>query len=561
MELSLDEIKQIIKKPRNSSLEKWRVAHNALDIYVNGGEVSNELELVKNFENAEQKQLRDKIARSTKDTVGYILKPIPKVFTASGSIIDFSGGAKLEQDNFIQYLENLPEGMTIRKWMQTYWMEAFISDPNSVVLVESNEDSKSYPTYKSTNVIHDYTHKWGKLDYLVLFHKKAIVNVGKDEKEVQVYRVYDDIADALYYVDNDELFEFEDTEDEHSTPNLLGEIPAVIVSDLVDKKTNGRKSFIAPITEVLREYMRDSSVHSIYKFLHGFPIFWSYAMKCTTCEGAGTVKNEAYVTGAPIETKTLECPTCDGKRLKVTSDVSDGIRLPIPSKGDDPVLAPNIAGFIQPDLETWKMQSTAMKEMERSMHFSIWGTHVEEEKSNTATGRYIDAQPVNDELKNVADMAQKKEEAIISFIGKLQFKTIENVSVTYGKRYLIETPDILWEKYIDAKERKAPLSTLDHMYKQFIYGEYNGDAALLDQKLKEFRLEPFPHYSIIELAGAISVKQMQSKVLFREWVATEIDFSLDYKELVKKFNEYLKEFTDEEIAAVQRPDESRGITG
>ena len=58
---------QLIKEPSNPHIAGWKKDHNILDIYLNGGDVSAQLEKVKNFENEEQKKLRQKIARSTKD--------------------------------------------------------------------------------------------------------------------------------------------------------------------------------------------------------------------------------------------------------------------------------------------------------------------------------------------------------------------------------------------------------------------------------------------------------------------------------------------------------------
>jgi hypothetical protein len=545
MELTEDQIKERLKKASNPNISVWRKEHNSLDIYVNGGDVSSELEKVKNYENVEQEKLRKNVARSTKDLMGYIFKPLSKVFTATGSNIEIESENTTVKDAMNVYLQKLPEGISLKKWMQTYWLDPYSTDPNGVILVESNADGQAYPTYKSINVIHDYEHKWGKFEYLILDAGKMQVN----DKEVKLFRVYDDVRDALYYVKDDTLVVIE----EEIYLNTIGQVPAVLVSDIIDKKTGGRRSFIHPITELLKEYMRDSSVHSIYKFLHGFPIFWSYRMKCTTCEGDGMIHNESYVMDAQGEQgkKKVVCPTCNGKRLKVTSDVSDGISLPIPQNEQDPKLAPNIAGYIQPDLATWKVQNDEMREMKRDMHFSVYGTHVEDEKSNTATGRYIDAQPVNDVLRDVSDTAEKIESDIINFIGKLMYKDqFTSGKSTYGKRFMVETPDVLWEKYIEAKNLKAPISALDHLYKQFLSGEYYGDTRMMEQKMKEFFLEPFPHYSIADLKGAASPMQLQRKILFSDWINTGIDLNKDFDVLLAEFNKYVNTNKDDKVTEV-----------
>ncbi len=534
MVLFEEDIKEILTTPRNVNIRSWRDEYIAMDIFVNGGDVSSQLERIKNYENEAQESLRKNIARSTKDTVSYITKPLSKVFTATGSSIEVTA-RKSTQDNFKDYINMLPTGMSISKWMQTYWLEAYLTDPNGIILVEANSDGDSYPTYKNINIVHDYIIEWNKIQYLVL-------DVGFrtiDDSDYNVFRVIDDEFDALYYIKNDELVAYEGVGEPHAVVNTLGEVPAVVVSDIVDSKTSGRKSFLHPISEMLTEYMRDSSVHSIYKFLHGYPIFWHIASKCPTCNGEGKVLNEKYVEGG-TEPRKKTCPTCKGKRLKVTKDVSDGVQLAAPTNQNSPILSGNqIAGYIQPDLDTWKMQKQEMKEMERSMHFATWGTHVEDEKSNTATGRYIDAEPVNDVLRNVSDTVEKKESDILRFIAKWSFNDISKVVSTYGKRFMIETPDVLWEKYVLAKQNKAPISGLDYLYKQFLRGEYYGDNEMLEQKMKEFFLEPFPHYSIDDIVSSAHPEQIQRKLLFSDWMNQEIDLSKSYDLLQEEFNQYV----------------------
>lgn len=549
MILTDDQIKDIIVKPSNENIELWKQDHITMETLVNGGDVALLLSKVDNYENVDQERLRKKLARSTKDLMAYLLKPAQKVFSAAGFYTEFKNTRASVQDQVMEYFAKLPEGISLRKWMQDYWMEAYVTDPNAVVLVERNEKGDAYPAYKSISVIHDYLYKMGKFEYLVLFFGKRMVSEPQGrEKMVDVYRVIDNVRDALYYLGNEgELKVYNNPPDEpHDLGNPLGEVPAVVVSDITDKKTGGKRSFLHRISELLLEYLRDSSVHTIYKFLHGFPLFWAYAMDCTTCHGEGMVDNPRYIQGGN-EPLRITCPTCKGKRLQVTRDVSDGVRLPLPQSGDDPVVAPNIAGYIQPDLETWKQQRETMNEMKRDMHFATWGSHVEDEKSNTATGRFIDKQPVDDTLRTISDSAEKKETEIARWITRMsvaKWGRVGDIVITYGKRFMIETPDILWENYIEAREKNAPVSALDDLYVKYLNGEYFGDSQLLDQKLKEFYLEPFPHHTLSDLHGSASPSQLQRKLLYSDWVNGEVDFSKTTEELRAEFDAFVRENED-----------------
>lgn len=550
MVLNDDDIKQILQRPNNQLIKDWRTEHEALDVFVNGGDVAKHLEKIKNYENEEQLKLRQKIARSTKDTVSYITRPLSKVFTAAGASTEVEGSDETVE-KFGAYTEKLPVGVSIRKWMQDFWLQAYMTDPNAIILIEADKDGDAYPTYKSISVIHDYLVKLNQVEYLVLDRgQMPISSALESNEEVHVYRVLDDEKDALYYLDKDGVLKgYTPADGEQLISNPLDRVPAVIVSDIINAKTEGRRSFLHPITEMLTEYMRDSSVHSIYKFLHGYPIFWHVASACTTCNGEGTIKNYDFDDTQPESENNQRrktCPTCKGKRLKLTKDVSDGVQVPLQTNPNaTPFNGNQIAGYIQPDLDTWKQQKEEMKEMERAMHFSIWGTHVEDEKSNTATGRYIDAEPVNDKLRDVSDTAEKKETEILDFIAKWSFRSIGKIKSTYGKRFMIETPDVLWEKYVEAKQNNAPISILDYLYKQFLRSEYHGDEAGLDQKMKEFFLEPFPHYTIQELDGAASGSQKQRKILYSDWINQEIDLTKSLEVLMKDFDKYVTE--NEEI--------------
>lgn len=537
MILDNTQIKELIENPSNPNIKEWRKEHEVLDIYFNGGNVSSQLEKVKNYENKEQKQLRDKIARSTKDFLSNLLNPLNKVFSASGFNTTIEIGSKTATDEFSKLLYLLPEGISMKKWVETYWREAYVTDPNGVCFIEvedEEENPKAYPTYKSILTIHDYKMKWQGFEYIIFEYLKTT----KDNEKITVYRVFDEEKDGLYYIKNEELKEYlEEGQETSVIQHDYGFVPAVLCSDIIDKKTNGKKSFINKIDEILKEYMRDSSVHSIYKFLHGFPIFWRIASKCNTCGGTGKIVDETS-TETPKAKKT--CPTCNGKGLKVTNDVSDGVTLPVPKDGQ-PKIAPDIAGYVQPDLDTWQKQLDEMLSMKKDMHFALWGTYTEDEKSDTATGRFIDAQPVQDTLKNISQTAENIEETLVNFMGKIMYKDLfKSATIKYGRRFLIETPDVLWEKYLKAKEAQAPISTLDYLYTQFLMAEYHNDAVMLDKKMKEFYLEPFTHYALEDLDGIATAEQLQRKLMFSDWV-NDADFEMSKEELKKEFDKYISD--------------------
>lgn len=548
MALQEVEILEILKEPRNKYISKFKEDQVILDIFYNGGDVATQLGKIKNYENTEQKALRDKLARSTKDLLSYLLSPTNKVFSASGFVQKIDAKTEETLEKATEYLEKLPEGISLRQWMQDFWVPAYVSDPNSIMLVEVDEMGRAYPTHKSIQKIHDYSHKWEEFDYIVFLHKKVKMKTDGDKKteEVQIYRVYDDQKDGLYYLEGEgdkaKLRIYDKGDERPIYLHGLGRVPAFLPSNIKCTKTKGRKPLIHKIDEYLKEYLNDSSIHSIYKFLHGFPIFWRYASKCSRCNGLGTIKKKD-ANGKIIAGESITCPTCDGKKHKVTNDVSDGVVLPVPKAGA-PSLGKDIAGYIQPDLQTWERQVEEMKNSRKEMFYSLWGTYLtdgNEGTEKTATQAYIDSQPVNDVLWSISTVGEAIEEGIMFNILDLTFpERINTVTSKWGRRYLTETPDVLWDKYIKAKKDEAAITVLDYLFKRFLMAEYHNDSVMLDQKMKEFYLEPFPHYTLASMKGIFKPEKIQRKMLFSEWISEGIDYEKDKEVLLAEFDAYVE---------------------
>ena len=548
------EILEILKVPRNPYIGEWKEEHDRLSIYVKGGDVATELEKVKNYENESQYQLRKDIAKSTKDKVSDLLKPLSKVFNSSGGSVTIDDLNETQKESFKKLMDTLPEGMSISEWVESYLVEGMVVDPNGVVFIETGAKSTdseglAYPTYKSINTIHDYQMTWNKFEYIVFLYMTAMV--GKEEK--QIYRVFDDEKDGLYYVENDELKEYEEDGIQSIINHDFGYVPAVVCGSIVDKKTKGKLSFLHNIDESLEEYLRASSVFVIYKFLHLFPRFWQYAMKCVTCEGTGQII-DIHSDDTPKAKKT--CPTCKGKRLKVSTDVSDAITLPIP-KNDQPVLGGNMAGFIDTPIAAWDQMNEDLLNQEKAMEYSLWGSYLtdrDDTKERTATESHINVQPINEMLCGVSRWIETKESQILTFMARIMTQSDKAViDVKYGKRFIIESPDALWNKYLDAKSKQAPITTLDYHYDQYLMSEYQNDQVMYNIRKKMLMIEPFAHYSLSDIENVATAEQKQKKLYFSQWVNTGINWETDAIKLSSEFDTY---FTTN-VPRMEEPDTER----
>jgi hypothetical protein len=156
------------------------------------------------------------------------------------------------------------------------------------------------------------------------------------------------------------------------------------------------------------------------------------------------------------------------------------------------------------------------------MFFSLWGATVEQAENETATGRFIDVQPVNNTLTNQVDLIQPRHNRYLMLTCKFYFpNSVKSIKKVYGDRYLIETADQLVEKFTKVKNGGMPDFIKTQTLKQYIESEYRRDDLMRNYYTKLVDIEPFVHNSKTEvLAMTISDEDKLRKVYFNEWVNT-----------------------------------------
>jgi hypothetical protein len=186
------------------------------------------------------------------------------------------------------------------------------------------------------------------------------------------------------------------------------------------------------------------------------------------------------------------------------------------------MLAPNIAGYVTPPIETWKQMQESIDGKYQAAHYATWGTHQMEDSSNeTATGRFIDVQPVNERLCKYSDAGEFVEKWITDMIGTFNFEgSYQGCEVNYGRRYLIESPDDIWTKYQDARAKGvASIGSLNNMLMQYIQSEYQSDSIEQLRQIKLMKLEPFVHMTIDQAKLNVqNIADYYKKLYFSNWV-------------------------------------------
>lgn len=501
----------LLKRPNKKMVEDAQSYSRKLMMHMTGIGLKEYLENINGFERPGAQDIRQKYTTSNTDLFSRIHRPIDKVFSAKGGSCYYSLPDNQDKQ-FKQILSEVEYGYNMRRWMESFWRPAYHYDPMGMIFVEIDGKGNAYPTYKSVLDVYDYQPNGRDLDYVVFKTDKKIERVKKGEKiTVPVYRIIDDAFDYLVEWDG---YNYK-TIAKETFPNYFLKVPAIIISDLFDQL---RGYYISPDNDIIEradEFLTEGSVKSIYKKYFGFPQAWAYASDCPTCEGEGVFNG-------------AKCPDCNGTGKKSKHNVWETINLPVPDK-DDPKLTPDVAGYITPDVQGWDKMTQELQLLEEIMFRTYWGTsQVEESKSETATGRYIDVQPVNDRLNKFADAAEYVEDYVTDLLGQFYFGlTYKGASINYGRRFLIEPPDAIWEKYQNARKVGAPNSVLDNLLIEFYQTKYQSDSVEMQKYIKMLKVEPFVHMTVTEL-DKVEVPKIDylKKLYFNEWLSTIEDNQL-----------------------------------
>ena len=482
-----------------------------LDALVNGVNFKELLIRIEHKEDAEKQEARKRYSRSIKDMFERLLRSIDNVYSATGGVKKYPD----KTEEVIKKISQIRDGKTLEKWLQTVWMSLYHTDPNGVIIYEW-KDNNFYPCYKSIHGIRNYEADGQRINWLLY------EATYKDNK--CYWRFIDEEKDytILDVNGNYEIVE------EYTYLNPFKKVPGVVISDIVKIGSKQRLTPIDSIIELAKEFLRDQSIKTIFKFLHGFPIFWRYAIQCPKCQGA-------WKKGDSV------CPDCvDGFLVK--RDITDCASLPVPDK-DSPVIAPNIAGFIAPDLATWNQYSEELKLLYSIIFETIWGVDAQIQVQKTATEIFLNTQPLKNKLHIYADVAQWVEwymtDLAMEFMNPLRKKE-DTAIILYGRNYIIDSEETLLKKYETGKEQEDNSAILDRLLFEWMLSKYKNDPITMNEEVKRLKVEPFIHYSVEQIKTNYGEAEAKQKMLFGNWWNNIADKSKQPEALVKEFETYYK---------------------
>lgn len=527
--MEVTDIIELAKLPASERIIAMREDSTLLSTLYFGDGTDELLAIINGYENTTQHDLRKTLAISMEFVIEELLRQTDSIWTAKGGNIhtEFEGEAKKK---FKEALKDVRGGMNLRQFVKEIWWERFVTDPNGLIFMEVSEDGKDFEfTYKSINFIQAY-----KVDGIqptwILFepHKVEVIIDPKDKKKTKEVKLQ-------WFVDSQKYVLLQIIEDEvtvvEEKPHTFEEVPAVVNSSIFNTKKAIKISPIHKQQGLILSYLVKLSVKEIHQFLHSYPIYWQYQQICPTCKGKRKVGNDV-------------CAPCNGTGLTTRKDVSDVLSLKRPEQGDVAIGAP--AGYESPDNATMGELRTELKWVNDLLTQSYWGTTFQKSDTPTATGRFIDLQPVSNKLNIDADIAQTVETHLMNLVGKWLFPTSFKKSWSlYGRRFIIETPDMLMERYLTSKGKTAPVNMLNWLLEQFYIAEFANDEQMADFFLTLMLVEPYVHLSIdVVVKLPITDEEKKDKIYYQEWLKTiEASHIVENKDSPEKLKLELREYS------------------
>lgn len=549
MALTHDEIVKLIEKGTSSKMYLARKNANKINMHITGKKVKEFLEILDDYENPAQKKLRTKLVKSNRSLFSFILRPTDKIFTAKGGGISYNL-PEARKKKLQEGISEISDGLEIKKYLKKVVKKQYIIDPNGILFIDIDKFGKLETYVINTDKIMWYENKGNVVKGLIFepytldvennkiepntSHKPLEIKTEQSKDNKQYYRVLDENLDRIYVREGDRIYE----QESDRLNNYFKFVPAIILGDEKDPNEDIYESLISDVVEDADRMLRLVSTTNVHDLAHLYPRYWSYEQACVRCEGEGQI----VTNDDPDNPEYSECISCSGTGVKKRTNASDEIVLPTPQDGD-PIIAPNIAGFTSPDLQTAKFYYELIEGSKEEMFESIWGTtHEQAGKRETATGRWLDKQPVQDRLRDISDTFSKFHEFMLDCYGKVLLKDPRyKSSVTYGSHYVMESPYELLDKYVETSKEKVSEITILDLRDRYLEAEHQGIELAKRKKLA--RIEPFPTLKASELTGLnLPETDVLRKIYFSSWVGTlkdsEIIF-LNDDQLLGKLDEYV----------------------
>jgi hypothetical protein len=547
MILTNEEALERIRKPYAlKELEGLKKKTKELRAHVTGQDIKQYLPDLPQFERDELRDEREKMMLSNVDLLSRVLKPRNRIFSAKGGLEHFIIKDQNEERRFRDYINNITQGVSLKEWIQKFVMRRNDYDPNGIILIEQDAKKRIYPCFKSVLDIHDRELCGRTPEYLILklcpkdIHKyvsNKIIHANYKET-AEIYRVIDDTTDRLF-TKNKLLV----TVPSFSKPKF----PGIVSSDIFGDEEGVFFSPIEDVFDILKQYLLRSSLYNVVFARQAFPKEWMQQFPCPNCQGTGVVEAQT-------------CPECFGNKYMLSQKHSD--TLVIDYRGDDMKNVPNPPmGNVQAAVDTLEFFDNNLEQREDKIHYGIWGMYKSDKIGSigsvkrdtigsniepTAYQAMLNSQPMVTQLVEFSKWYIGIYKFVCDMVGKCMFpNSYKGSAIMGGDRFMIESPDATWDRYLKAVKSLAPQSELDSILIEYIENKYCNNPLLYRKYMLLLSVEPFLHYPASEvLEWNIPEIQKMEKIYFDDWKTsmTDWEFTILADGLLE--NEELSDFED-----------------
>jgi hypothetical protein len=533
---SIDEIKDKILHPENRDfINRGQEIKCKHELHVNGIGLDKFLKKLIGVENPKALALRKQLTDTfTVPIISNALKPVDKVFSARGTYryYDFSDNGEAEMK-----FKEILKAIQLDVFISQKWRNLSFVDPCGLIMLEVEEDGISVePCYESIDCIHSIEFEsQTRIDYVIF--------TPEIESNVSTYRVIDDAYDYIVIRKGDNFA----IDQEKTIKNVFGYVPACFISDRFDKKEDDCfDTYISESMVSCDQYLRDASIHEVYKVKQGFPYVWEISVACSKCGGS------------KVDDVGETCTLCSGTGIgNQTRDIAD--KIVINPDMADKDLRP-VAGYIQPDLETWKQQTENLKSLEFRINAAIWGQDSAEVnrqnvRNTTAFEISVSKQGQYDKLTSISKCAETIEKFITDLIGKFYFPTLyKSSSINYSKRFNLQTPEEIFTHYIDAKKNGVNSTILGTIYEEYLNVLYENNKIELDTNLMKLWTKPLFHYTGKELSEfSVDENDYKKNIYYDEFIVEYEKTKPLYLSTIEEVQTKLDQFVTTKKQPIQQP--------
>ena len=507
MILDEEKVKELIESGVSEYITDCREYSDELNMHITGKDVDKYTELFNDHESPAQKKVRERLLKSNKGVFSFLTRPLDKVFTAKGGSIVYNL-PEAQVETIEDVVSDVSDGLNLKTYLKKKVKPIYLIDPNGFVMLDLDEDGGIETSLYRTHEIHWYSKKGNKLEAVIF---NPIENDDKEDDK-KYYRVLDENTDSIWVQDGNEIYQQEDSVLE----NYFGYVPGHVLGDVICPNTGKFLSLVDDVLEDAKEHLRDISVNVVHKLSHGFAKYWQYPEACTTCGGDGVLKN-VDENDAIVESV---CYTCQGGGVKDHKDASDLMLIDIPQDGEQKI-TPEVGGYINPSIEVWRQYKEDIFDLKSNMFQSLWGTTFQTEVGNeTATGRLLNVQPEAERVASISKTFSDIHEFILDAYGRVILGRKDYKSnVSYGTRYLMESPDEILDRYTMSKEKGLPATLQQDLLERFYQAEYANNNQEYRKTIKIINVDPFPGLNPAEVkALGITGNELNKKIYYPQWV-------------------------------------------